>query len=320
MDTLAEGKDTDLSTHYRPRKGQALVNFFMGIGFFIGFLILFSILAVGVYALIEGASMTDLLDPSNAASINNSTNGLRILNLFSSALPLLLAAWLATRIGFKGQMHALYGKSLNINRYFFLSLLFLATVIPLVGVLVELNSKLDVSFISESLQEWIIGSESQNNRLYEIIAGNGSMLDLGINLVLMAALPALAEEFFFRGFLLNIFRSWFKNPHVGIWLSALVFGVIHMQFLKVLPMICLGAAFGYLVYWNASIWPAILAHFVNNALAVIALHMNAGDYSEVLSKQSDIPPVAIAILTLAVIALFYFLQKNSNPKLSDPYA
>lgn len=320
MDTLAEGKDTDLSTHYSPGRGQAIVNFFMGLGFFIGFLILFSILAVGIYALVEGLSLKDLMDPSNMSSINNSTTGLRILNLFSSALPLILAAWLTTRIGFKGKMEALYGKSLKINRYFALSLLFLAAVIPLVGVLVELNAKLDVSFISESLQKWIVSAEDQNNGLYEVIAGKGTTADLLINLLLMAALPALAEEFFFRGLLLNIFRSWFRNPHLGIWISAIVFGAIHMQFLKILPMICLGAAFGYLVYWNGSIWPAVLAHFVNNALAVVALQMNSGDYTEVLSQQSDIPTIAIVVLVAAVIILFAYLQKNAEPKLRDPYA
>lgn len=85
-------------------------------------------------------------------------------------------------------------------------------------------------------------------------------------------------------------------------------------------MICLGAAFGYLVYWNGSIWPAVLAHFVNNALAVVALQMNSGDYTEVLSQQSDIPTIAIVVLVAAVIILFAYLQKNAEPKLRDPYA
>lgn len=320
MDTQMSDKDTDLAVYQKPGRGQAVINFFVALISFIGFLIIFSLLAAVIYIKMEGLTFTEVFDTSNPKSMSNSTTGLRILNFFSSALPLIGAAMLTTYLGFKKKMSALFGNGLKFNRYFALSLVFMALFLPLSGALVELNSKLDVSFISESLQSWIIRSDQQNNSLYEIIAGNGTGMDLFLNIVLMAMMPAIAEEFFFRGLLLNIFRTWFRNPHVGIWLSAFVFGAIHMQFLKILPMMCLGAVFGYMVYWTGSIWPAVIGHFANNAMAVVALTMNKGDYQKVLEQDSQLPIYGVVIIAALLIGLFNYMQKNANPKLEDPYA
>lgn len=88
-------------------------------------------------------------------------------------------------------------------------------------------------------------------------------------LVVVALLPALCEEFAFRGILQPLFAKWTRNVHAGVWISAFLFSAIHLQFHGFLPRMILGAGLGYLVVYSGSLWPAIIAHLINNASAVI---------------------------------------------------
>ena len=99
------------------------------------------------------------------------------------------------------------------------------------------------------------------------------MKGLFINLLMIAIIPAIGEEFFFRGLLQRIFSNWVRNTHWGIIISAFLFSAIHMQFYGFFPRFLLGAMFGYLFVWSGSLWLPVLAHFINNSLAVIAYYL-----------------------------------------------
>lgn len=90
-------------------------------------------------------------------------------------------------------------------------------------------------------------------------------------LALMAAiavLPGVCEEIAFRGVLQPLLVRSSKRMHLGIWLGAAVFSAIHMQFYGFLPRMVIGAGLGYVVVWSGSIWPAMVAHFINNGTTV----------------------------------------------------
>ena len=63
----------------------------------------------------------------------------------------------------------------------------------------------------------------------------------------VAVLPAVCEEWLFRGTIQPIFAKWSGNIHIGIWVSAFLFSAIHFQFFGFLPRLLLGAGFGYMV-------------------------------------------------------------------------
>lgn len=90
-----------------------------------------------------------------------------------------------------------------------------------------------------------------------------------ITLVLYsAAIPALVEEFVFRGVILNSFRRY--GDAIAIWISAIMFTLVHgnvLQFGLALPS---GLILGYVTVCSGNIWIAVAIHFLNNALSSLS--------------------------------------------------
>lgn len=75
------------------------------------------------------------------------------------------------------------------------------------------------------------------------------------------------EELLFRGFLLRAFLPF--GWHAAVWLSAVAFGLFHMDPVRFVPTALLGLVFGYLAAGSGSIFPSVVAHMVNNGLVLM---------------------------------------------------
>ena len=95
-------------------------------------------------------------------------------------------------------------------------------------------------------------------------SGIGALL---ANLAVVALMAALSEEVLFRGMIQGLFTS--RTVHTGIWVTAILFSLMHLQFYGFVPRMLMGALFGYILVWTGSLWVPITMHFVNNALAVL---------------------------------------------------
>jgi sodium transport system permease protein len=86
-----------------------------------------------------------------------------------------------------------------------------------------------------------------------------------------AVVPAVAEEFFFRGFALSAFQSKL-SPLRSVLCSSLLFGLFHviggniLSIEKLLPTIILGLALGLVAVKTNSLWPGMLLHALHNGL------------------------------------------------------
>jgi len=89
-------------------------------------------------------------------------------------------------------------------------------------------------------------------------------------LILMVALtPALCEELLFRGYVQSRLTRVFP-PVLGVLFSSIVFAAFHMDPVHVIAVVPLGLFLGWLSWQSGSLFPAILAHFVNNLVSVLA--------------------------------------------------
>ncbi|MEE8046683.1 MAG: CPBP family intramembrane glutamic endopeptidase [Dehalococcoidia bacterium] len=89
-----------------------------------------------------------------------------------------------------------------------------------------------------------------------------------VTIVLVGILGPIAEEIFFRGFVLP---GLVKRFGVGrsLLLSSLVFGLFHIDPGAIVPTFALGLALGWVYLKTGSIWPAMFAHGLHNTVAVL---------------------------------------------------
>src|SRR3954468_14502522 len=93
---------------------------------------------------------------------------------------------------------------------------------------------------------------------------------LGMALLLLAVVPALCEEFAFRGFILSGMQHG-HTTRTAILLSALLFGFLHVLmsiFQQLFNETLLGLVLGLLAVRSGSILPEIVFHVLNNGMAV----------------------------------------------------
>ncbi|QPH38073.1 CPBP family intramembrane glutamic endopeptidase [Pedobacter endophyticus] len=240
-------------------------------------------------------------------------DGLKIIQIFSSigtfiAPPLALALTEGQPItrfyGFKNPKPLLAG----------LVFLIMVASMPFMEWTVVINQKLVLPDFLKGLEQWMKEKEDEAMKLTIQLLTVRNNFDFVVNLIMIAVLPAIGEELMFRGGVQRSINKAFNSPHLAIWLTAIIFSAIHVQFYGFIPRMLLGAGFGYLYYFSGSIWYAILAHFLNNAYAVCAaFYMQK--HNMPLDKADE--PLGFAwygylISAIITIALFKFFKDSTT--------
>ena len=116
--------------------------------------------------------------------------------------------------------------------------------------------------------------------------------------------PAFCEELLFRGYILRNFeRS--MLPWMAIILSGLIFGLFHIRLTQFIPLALLGMIMAWMTIETRSIWPAVVAHFVNNAGSVLA----ATYFPDIVMDDSlkDVMP-PLYLVGLSIIVTYFIIQ------------
>ena len=115
-----------------------------------------------------------------------------------------------------------------------------------------------------------------SEQLNEIIKSSGGLFT---QIILFALVPAICEEILFRGFVLSAFRDkktfGQKNEkHIvfAIVVSGILFGIMHLDFIRIIPTSILGMVMAYNVYKSKSIFTSVGIHFFNNLLSVLSVN------------------------------------------------
>jgi membrane protease YdiL (CAAX protease family) len=161
------------------------------------------------------------------------------------------------------------------------------------------------------IPEWLtqqFDSFGTKNILEKMLTMNSST-DYFLNIVVIALIPALFEEIFFRGTLQPLLIGFFKNHHLGIWFGAFIFALIHLNIHQVLPMMFLALVLGYLFYYTKSIYPSIVIHFLNNSLAVTAYYFkDKSEFAQKIVDDTYTPEIWLFIVfMLVLVTIFVFI-------------
>jgi membrane protease YdiL (CAAX protease family) len=185
-------------------------------------------------------------------------------------------------------------------------ILLMPLALPAVNWLKSLNDMVVLPHFMSGVELWMQQMEHQSELLTEKFLSVSSYSALALNLLVMAAIPALGEELFFRGILQTVLGEKL-NRHLAVWITAFIFSAIHLQFYGFLPRFLLGAALGYLFLFSGSIWASIIAHFINNALAVLLFFLTFNGYltfdMDALGTQNT---WWLGFLSLTLVCLLFY--------------
>lgn len=244
----------------------------------------------------------------NFIRVNRVMISLQQMGLF--LIPALFLAW-----GEGRKINVFYDFRITKARFLLLTIALMAVSMPLMELSMQLNQKMVLPEFLKSIEEWMKSKEDGAMVTTEALLKMDHISTYLLNIILIGILPAVCEEFMFRGAIQRTLGRIFSNPHVAIWLSAFVFSAIHLQFYGFLPRFLLGAGFGYIYFWTKSLWYTIFAHFLNNAYAVTTawyMQKNNIPLSE-SDKTAHFQWYGYVISVVLTILLFnYFKNKTSK--------
>jgi len=193
----------------------------------------------------------------------------------------------------------------------FVLIFFAAPFVNLVG---ELNANMAFPEWLSGVEQWMKNAEENAEILTKAFLKVDTTGGLLFNIFMIALLPAIGEELLFRGVIQRIFTNWTRSNNWGIWISAILFSALHMQFYGFVPRMLLGVLFGYLLVWSGSMWLPIIAHFLNNAIAVIGMflidkNIIKPDIEEIGTASGSYYMAAISIV---LVGIFLVLIKKQN--------
>jgi uncharacterized protein len=207
-------------------------------------------------------------------------------------------------------------KGISVNTAL-LTLFIMLSAVPAINLLAALNAELTLPDAFSSLEEWMQRTEESAKKLTELFLRADTTTDLLFNLLLVAIIPAIGEELLFRGVVQRLFSEWTKSSHAGIWIAAIIFSAMHLQFYGFLPRTMLGVLFGYMLLWSGNMWVPVMAHFVNNAAAVIVYYfIGKKQISESVETFGSEPGewlfVILSLTIFIILTMVLYLRKRKT--------
>jgi len=195
------------------------------------------------------------------------------------------------------------------------AIIVMVVAIPAINLLGEINHLVKFPAYLSMIEDYLLEMEQRAEELTNIMLSVSSMTGLLINIGLIAVIPAVGEELFFRGTIQRLLQDKMKI-HAAVWITAFIFSSIHFQFYGFIPRLLMGAFLGYLFAWTNNLWVPIVAHFTNNALAVIFFYLkNTGQTSVDLENIGNSETYLTGIISMVTVGvlIFFLRPKNSVP-------
>lgn len=188
-----------------------------------------------------------------------------------------------------------------------LALVVMVVSSPLMTWIIKLNASVSFPPGLAELEEWLRATEESAAGTINLMLGAHTPVNLIVNLLIVGVMAGIAEELFFRGALQRVLQSCHIPAVAAVWITAVIFSAVHMQFFGFVPRLLLGAFFGYLLLWSGSVWLPVAAHVFNNCMFVILNYITGSGDPEIggSSVMSWLAPIISCILTAVALWFMY---------------
>lgn len=280
--------------------------FILGI---VGTIILSAVTGIGLGEMADPAKL-DLTKPVYINMLRG-MQAVQFLSLFVA--PTFICTWLFSRdnkkyLGLKAPSH---------SGYIIAGVGVMLIAIPFTGLLGELNRNIP---FPKNIASWMHEQEADAARTIQALLSRHTISDLLLNLLCVAGFAAIGEELLFRGMVQRLLIKMFKSPFIGILVSAALFSAMHMQFYGFFPRLALGILLGLIYWYSGSLWVAMLAHFIYDAVLIIMAYYNPAMLAEENSLPINNLILAGSISFLFVILLLIWMRKKSVTSFELVYA
>lgn len=190
--------------------------------------------------------------------------------------------------------------------FYLLAVLLLLLAFPFEAWLGILNRQIP-------MPAWAIRAEEAAEQQLKTLLTAKNGLDLLFDLVVVAVIPGIFEEMFFRGVVQRLLIQVTNKPWLGICITAAIFSFMHFEFLGFLPRFFLGILLGAAYWYSGSLWTAILAHALFNGIQVVLLNYLPGTMN---NANPSIPVYSVLVSAAIVGVLLAVMRKqssNANP-------
>ena len=167
------------------------------------------------------------------------------------------------------------------------------------ALLIGLSAWVPVAWITELLTDFGLPTNPEDEAmLMELLRPTDAWWGPAFVLFAVALTPAICEEAIFRGFLFTGLRTRLGAASL-VFVTALIFGLFHLSLARIVGTTLLGVALGWLVLRGGSLWPAVLAHALNNTVAISGAWL-LGDTDAESLPWAWLLPAAFAACGLAM--------------------
>lgn len=200
------------------------------------------------------------------------------------------------------------------------SLLFLTVAIvvamPAMNYIIDWNESIRLPESMSDIEQMLRQYEDMAKTATDNLTKGKSFGGILVLILTVGCLTGFGEEVFFRGMFTRLIIDKPCNKHIAIWIGAFLFSLMHFQFYGFVPRMLLGGFFGYLMVWSGSLWLPIIAHAINNSLAIVSIYLCEQNILPVRLDEVGCDSISLFIVSSALTAVLIwqkdrFFGKNS---------
>lgn len=181
--------------------------------------------------------------------------------------------------------------------------------LPGSNLLAYLNQQISLPESLAAVEQWMQQQEKEAEQVLKILLDDPRLGEFFLNFTVISLLAGLGEELCFRGTLQGLMN----HTKTAIWITAIVFSAVHMQFYGFIPRMLMGALFGYMLVWSNNLLIPIAMHCTNNG--VIAILYYIAKVQEIDTQKMDAfgteDTLWAGILSLILVAVGIYILRRS---------
>ena len=192
----------------------------------------------------------------------------------------------------------------------------IVVAMPAMNYIIDWNESIRLPESMSDIEQMLRQYEDMAKTATDNLTKGKSFGGILVLILTVGCLTGFGEEVFFRGMFTRLIIDKPCNKHIAIWIGAFLFSLMHFQFYGFVPRMLLGGFFGYLMVWSGSLWLPIIAHAINNSLAIVSIYLCEQNILPVRLDEVGCDSISLFIVSLALTAVLIwqkerFFGKNS---------